>query len=256
MRIFASYNIKGGVGKTASAVNLAYLSARGGARTLLWDLDPQAAATYTFRIRSKIKGGGKRLVRRKLDLDRLIRGTDFERLDLLPADFSYRNMDLALDATKKPVKAFSRLLLPLAEEYDHIFLDCPPSISLVSEAVFVASDVLLVPTIPTPLSLRTLDQLEQHLGERGRKRLQIMPFFCMVDRRKRLHRDIIAEARSGPHDFLDQHVPYSSLVDQMAHRRAPLHIFAGRRDPTLAYEAIWKEVEARVAEYRSMKGVS
>jgi len=63
--VLATYNIKGGVGKTSAAVNLAYLSARGGARTLLWDLDPQGASTYLFRVKPKVKGGGRKLVRAK-----------------------------------------------------------------------------------------------------------------------------------------------------------------------------------------------
>ncbi len=63
MKIFATYNIKGGVGKTATAVNLAYLAARDGYRVLLWDLDPQAAASFLFRIRPRVKGGGKALIR-------------------------------------------------------------------------------------------------------------------------------------------------------------------------------------------------
>jgi cellulose biosynthesis protein BcsQ len=188
VRVFATYNIKGGVGKTATAVNLAYLAAASGARTLIWDLDPQGAATFYFRIRAKIKGGGKKLVRGRSDLDFLIRGTDFEGLDLLPADFSYRHMDLALEKTKKPTKRLARLLQPLAAEYDYLFLDCAPSISLVSESVFVAADALLVPTIPTTLSLRTLDQLCRYLDERQRRRPMVMPFFCMIDRRKSLHR--------------------------------------------------------------------
>ena len=87
------------MGKTSAAVNLAYLAAReDGARALLWDLDPQGASTYLFRVKPKVKGGGRRLVRGKSDVERLIKGTDHERLDLLPADFSYRHMDLALDA--------------------------------------------------------------------------------------------------------------------------------------------------------------
>jgi len=56
MRILASYNIKGGVGKTATAVNLAYLAANAGMRTLVWDLDPQGAASFYFRIKPKVKG--------------------------------------------------------------------------------------------------------------------------------------------------------------------------------------------------------
>ena len=62
MKIYATYNIKGGVGKTSTAVNLAHLAAESGYNVLLWDLDPQGAATYMFRVRPKVKGGGQALV--------------------------------------------------------------------------------------------------------------------------------------------------------------------------------------------------
>ena len=62
MLIIACYNIKGGVGKTATAVNLAYLTAGFGARTLVWDLDPQGAASFYFRIKPRVKGGAKNLL--------------------------------------------------------------------------------------------------------------------------------------------------------------------------------------------------
>ncbi|MBV9002333.1 MAG: AAA family ATPase, partial [Solirubrobacterales bacterium] len=123
--VLASYNIKGGVGKTSAAVNLAYLAARDGATTLLWDLDPQGASTYLLRVRPKVKGGGRRLVRGKTDATARIKGTDYERLDLLPADFSYRHMDLHLDAAKRPTRRLARVLAPLAPDYDYVFLDCP-----------------------------------------------------------------------------------------------------------------------------------
>ena len=100
MRVLAVYNFKGGVGKTASAVNLSYLSARQGARTLIWDLDPQAAATFYFRVKPKVKDGSRRLIKTRRKVEALIRSTDFENLDLLPSDFSYRNLDLLLDSTK------------------------------------------------------------------------------------------------------------------------------------------------------------
>jgi chromosome partitioning protein len=116
------YNSKGGVGKTATAINMAYLAAEDGCRTLVWDLDPQAAATYYFRVKPKVKGGGRALVKSKRELDAVVKGTDFENLDLLPADFSFRNMDLALEDAKKPTKQLSRLLRPLSEEYDYVFL--------------------------------------------------------------------------------------------------------------------------------------
>jgi cellulose biosynthesis protein BcsQ len=246
VKVLATYNIKGGVGKTATAVNLAYLAAASGARTLIWDLDPQGAATFYFRIRAKIKGGGKKLVRGRSDLDSLIRGTDFEGLDLLPADFSYRNMDLALEKTKKPTKRLARLLQPLAAEYDYLFLDCAPSISLVSESVFVAADALLVPTIPTTLSLRTLDQLCRHLDDRDKRRPMVMPFFCMIDRRKSLHRTISESTDSSTHGMLETRIPYSSVVEQMGLHRAPLAVFAGRSQPARAYEELWREIGSRM----------
>ena len=104
MKVLASYNIKGGVGKTATAVNLAHLAAAEGARVLVWDLDPQGATSFYFRVKPKVKGGSRGLVRGKRALDDAVKGTDFDHLDLVPADFSYRNMDLELDATKKPTR--------------------------------------------------------------------------------------------------------------------------------------------------------
>src|SRR6202012_5398114 len=167
--VLATYNIKGGVGKTSAAVNLAYLAARGGATTLLGDLDPQGASTYLLRVKPKVKGGGEKLVRGKSDAAARIKGTDYDRLDLLPADFSYRHMDLHLDATKRPTRRLARVLSPLEPEYDYVFLDCPPSISLVSESVFEAADALVIPLLPATLSARTLDHIDEVAGERTQR---------------------------------------------------------------------------------------
>ena len=118
MTTLAVYNIKGGVGKTSTAVNLAYLAAQRGQRTLLWDLDPQAAATFIFRVRPRVKGGGKRVVRATRPIETALKATDFPGLDLLPADFTYRHMDLLLDQAKHPAQRLQRVLEPLRDEYD------------------------------------------------------------------------------------------------------------------------------------------
>jgi cellulose biosynthesis protein BcsQ len=242
VRVLATYNIKGGVGKTASAVNLAYLAAREGTRTLVWDLDPQGAASFYFRVKAKVKGGGKGMVRGKTDPDSRIKATDYPGLDLLPADFSYRHLDLELEKTPKPVKQLARILSPLSREYELLIIDCAPSISLVSESVFRAADILLVPTIPTPLSLRTLLQLLRSLQTMRAKRLGVFPFFCMVDRRKTLHKSTAALAADIPLPFLRSQIPYSSLVEQMGTARAPLHTYARNSRPAKAYDGLWREI--------------
>jgi chromosome partitioning protein len=241
-RVLATYNIKGGVGKTSAAVNLAALAARDGDPTLLWDLDPQGASTYLFRIRPKVKGGGAKLVRGKSDVDALLRGTDVEGLDLLPADFSYRHMDLALGDAKKPETRLRSVLKPLRDQYAYTFLDCPPSISLVSESVFAVSDALLVPIIPATLSSRTLEQLHAVLDSKGPA---VLGFFSMADRRKKLHRELMAEL-SAAHDLLETVIPTSADVERMGAARAPLVEFAARSRAARAYADLWAEVRERL----------
>ena len=240
----ATYNVKGGVGKTSAAVNLARLAASGGAPTLLWDLDPQGASTYLFRVKPKVKGGGKALVRGRSAVDELIKGTDHEGLDLLPADFSYRHMDLALDGAKRPTARLARVLEPLQGEYEYTFLDCPPSVSLVSESVFEAADVLLVPIIPATLSSRTFDQIERLLSEEGPR---VMAFFSMVDGRKQLHREVMERLRDEqPGAVLETAIPMAADVERMGARRLPILDFAPRSPATRAYGELWEEIRARL----------
>jgi cellulose biosynthesis protein BcsQ len=241
--VLATYNIKGGVGKTSAAVNLAYLSARDGHRTLLWDLDPQGASTYLFRVKPKVRGGARKLVKLKSEVDGLIKGTDFEGLDLLPADFSYRHMDLALEGFKHPTRRLARVLEPLAGDYEYVFLDCPPSISLVSESVFEAADALLVPIIPATLSARTFDQLDR-IVEGGP---QVLAFFSMVEVRKSLHRQVMARVRAE-HSFhmLGAAVPSADEIERMGEERGVVAAFAPGTRGAMAYEALWWDVRRRL----------
>jgi chromosome partitioning protein len=254
VRIYATYNIKGGVGKTTTAVNLAYLAAaESGLRTVLWDLDPQGAASFMFRVKPKVKGGGKALISGSRTLDEAIKGTDFDNLDLIPADFTYRNMDLLLDDASgsgkapggKQARKLGKLLAPLAGEYDAVFLDCPPSISLVSENVLHAADVILVPLIPTTLSVRTLDQLTEFVAGFNGHRPDVLAFFSMVDRRKKLHREITQNLSSERTQVALTAIPALSMIERMSVERSPVTVFAPRSSAARAYRSLWSELRAR-----------
>jgi chromosome partitioning protein len=242
VKTFATYNIKGGVGKTSTAVNLAYLAALEGRRTLLWDLDPQGAASFLFRVKPRVRGGGRALVRRRRPALDAVKATDFEGLDLLPADFSYRNMDLELDDTKRRTRRLAQLVDELVDDYDVVFLDCPPSVSLVSENVLRAADVLLVPLVPATLSLRTLEQLVAFVRESPRPRPEVVAFFSMADRRKRLHRDLMDSPAPPSTRIASAHVPSLAVVERMAVERCPVFVFAPSSRAAHAYEELWTEV--------------
>ena len=252
MKTLALFSIKGGVGKTAAAVNLAHLAARGGARTLLWDLDPQGAASFHLRIRPKLGGGVRRLVKRKNRLAEAVKASDFAGLDMIPADPSLCRLAFELNDLGDPLARVGRLLRPLRDDYDLIFMDCAPGLSLVSDAIVRASDLVLVPIIPTPLSLRACAQLLDHAGTKARKTTEaheaaIMPFFSMADRRRRLHRDLMIEFADRSPECSRIFIPYATEVEQMGHRRLPLAAFAPSSAPARAFEQLWDHVARRLA---------
>ena len=217
--VVALYNIKGGVGKTSAAVNLAWLAASQGARTLLWDLDPQGAATFLLRIKPKVKGGARKLVGGKTDAASQLRAPTTSCSTCCRPTSPIANGSRARRG-EAPDEGLARVLAPLASDYEFIFLDCPPAISLASESVFGAADVLLVPLIPSPLSLRTFDQLREFVTTEVAKPPGIFAFFSMADGRKRLHREVIEELTAANDGVLSTVIPAASDVERMAlHRR-------------------------------------
>ena len=243
MTTLALYSNKGGVGKTAAAVNLAYLAAQSGYATLICDLDPQASATFYFRVKPKLKRKARGLVGENKPLERSIKETDFENLDLLPADFSHRNLDIVFDHQKKSKRRLDIVLKPLRKEYDLIILDCPPTINILAENIFNASDHLLVPLIPTTLSVRTHEQLLAFFRESGRDPDQVAAFFSMVDRRKKLHREIMTTLSERFDGILQSAIPYLSQIERMGLYRKPTPAFAPNSKAARAYQALWAEIQ-------------
>lgn len=247
MKTIALYSIKGGVGKTAASVNLAYLAAsREQTPTLLCDLDPQGASTFYFRIQPKPKHDSRKLLRGGKRIDKAIRGTDFPDLDLLPADLSYRNLDIELNGFSHSRRRLKRLLSRFEGEYAHVFLDCPPNITLVSENIFEAADIILLPMIPTTLSMLTYRKLFSFFEESGLDTGKLHPFLSMVEPRKRMHRDTVREMMANGVNLMNAFIPYNAEVEQMGFHRAPLNHYRPGCAGAKAFSNLWRDVKTRM----------
>lgn len=244
MKTLAIYSSKGGVGKTAAAVNLSYTASIRGKKVLLCDMDAQGAASFYFRIRPRKKFSSKKLLKGRIG--EFIRATDFENLDLLPAHFSFRNLDLALDKLEgdRRRKALRSLFSIFAEDYDVLILDCPPNITLLSENIMVAADSVITPVIPTTLSLVALEQLLKMYKKVGADKERLHAFFSMVEPRKVMHRDVIEKYRKYP-IFRSTQIPYLAEVEKMGIYRQPVGAMSSASRAAMQYSRLWTEIWAR-----------
>jgi len=241
MTVLALYNLKGGVGKTAAAVNLGYLAAAAGLKTLVWDLDPQGSSTYYFNIQPAAKNGSKKLLAGEMDIKDAVIGTAFENLWVIPADLSARNADIILGDMKQNRKKLKSLLGTL-KQYDLVLLDCPPGISLLHENIFNAADWVLMPNIPTTLSIRSYETVVDYFKENGLDTNKVKCFFSMVDHRKSLHHEVI-QAFYKDKVFFKNYIPYLADVEKMGINQQPLFEFANSSYAAQCYRDLWTEIK-------------
>lgn len=238
-KIIAVYSVKGGVGKTSLAVNLAGISAlKSGHKTLLWDLDAQGAASFLCAD-AEATSSAKAIFARDVSPTKSIMPTRWPQLDLLMADASLRAVEPFLHDLGKP-KRLRKILDKVAPHYEYIILDCPPGLSDLTDQIFHAADIVLFPIVPTALGARALDQVTAHLADWGAKAPTLLPMISMADRRKALHRAF--ESRHP--DWLV--VPQASVIEQMGEKRAPIEAFARATKPAQALRAIWEALEQRL----------
>lgn len=246
MTTIALYNIKGGVGKTAGCVNLAYLAAAEGKKVLIWDLDPQGSASFYFSIEARLKGGLKKMLDGNISsVANNIHATEFENVWLLPADFSNRHLDVLIEETKQSKKKMKGLVAGLQGHYDFLFIDCPPGIGPLSEAIFAAADYIVLPSIPTTLSIRTYEQVVAFFEAHQLDKSRLLSFFSMVDIRKNLHNEILAKYHKNK-QFLKSYIPYLSTVEKMGSELAPVASFAPSSYAAQCFRNIWKELKKKM----------
>lgn len=241
MTVFALYNLKGGVGKTAAAVNLAYLAAADGFKTLVWDLDAQGSASFYLNVQATNKNETKKLFTEELDLKQAIQDTAFKNLCVIPADISARNIDTLLSDVKHSKKKLKSLLGD-AKQFDVVFLDCPPGISLLHENIFNAADWILMPNIPTTLSVNSFETVKDYFKNNDLDKSMLKCFFSMVDHRKNLHHETMQEFYDNKF-FFKSYIPYLSDVEKMGVNRQPLFEYAGSSYAAKCFRDLWNEIK-------------
>jgi cellulose biosynthesis protein BcsQ len=245
MSCIAVCSVKGGVGKTSAAVNLAALAAKEGA-TLLVDLDPQGSATYALAVGERVPGGASRVALDGPCAERVAVATSTPNLDVVPADFSLRRLDTELAEVRRPRRRLRRMIERLGAGYDHVFLDCAPGISLSVEGVLRAADLILVPVEPASLPMRGMDQLSAYLvGDRRLHDIPMLAFLSKVDRHRSSHRQLADELPRERRDIIGA-IPYAVEVEEMPVRRAPLVTTAPRSRGARAYADLWRAVSTRL----------
>lgn len=241
MTVFALYNLKGGVGKTAAAINLAYLAAADGYKTLVWDLDPQGSSSFYLKVQANNKNETKKLFAEELDTKNAVQDSAFENLWIIPADISARNIDALLSDLKHSKRKLKSLLSNL-KEYDIVILDCPPGISLLHENIFNAADYILMPNIPTTLSINSFEMVNAYFDGNGLDKNKLKCFFSMVDHRKNLHHEVMQQFYRD-RVFFKNYIPYLSDVEKMGINQQPLFEYANSSYAAQCYRDLWHEIK-------------
>lgn len=249
--ILSMVNVKGGVGKTTSAVNLsAAFASEGGLRSLVVDLDPQGSATYSLGIGQEDPGPSTAdLLLGNLPVQDVIRQTDVEGLDLISGSMELAGADLVLARKHQPYRRLNHCLSPIRRRYDLIVIDCPPGLGVLSLNGLGASHAYVVPVVPHDLDMEALNRCVwaiENLKGLPRKPSLLGILLTMVDCRTRVTEEVVGGIRRafGRQVFRTE-IPINVRLAEAPGYGKSIFDYEGRSTGAQAYRLLGGEILKR-----------
>ena len=250
-KIIAIANQKGGVGKTTTAVNLSAAIGAMGKKTLLVDVDPQGNSSSGVGIdRRQEKNTMYEVLIGECTGQEALVHTDFENLDILPSSMDLAAAELELASVDHRESALKNALIPLRENYDYIFIDCPPSLGLITTNALCAADTLLVPIQCEYYALEGLSQLMKTVRRVKRQYNSLLDMegvlLTMYDGRLNLTQQVVAEVKKYfPRKVFSTVIPRTVRLSEAPSFGKPVLYFDKGSKGSEAYKALAEEITKR-----------
>lgn len=247
MKKIAIYNIKGGVGKTTSTVNLACLLSRQGYSVLLWDLDPQGGSSYFFNLENQNDNTHAKLFDRYITIYEVIQSTDTYQIDVISNDSFFNDQFMNKASRLTAVNFLNKELISMtleevSDDYDFCIFDCSPGRFQLHDNIFNCADLILVPNIPAPLSVYCNNILLQDLQEKTHPGKKILSFFNMVQAHKVLHKKFLDERESENSNNLNSFIPFYTEIENISLKKESIFHQLKEFKTNIYYENLWNEI--------------